>query len=156
MSRRWTGRRPESTPTTVEQLEQSLAASVASNRELRTELEAVEDHLGAVRLQLEFHKGLLVTAQAALAAKLLHAEQLERRLTAALADLKREREHTAGSCSHAAEVRDLKDTLARLEKRVHVLQQANMARDAAEFGGWESDAEIPAAPEPKALKRRRI
>jgi len=135
--------------------EQALAASVAANRELRAELDAAEKKLVAERAQLEFHKGVLVAVRTELAEKGERTRQLEQRVESLTRDLARERAHTAGSCSHYADLKAMGVQVTALERRVDELQQANMARDVAVLPGWESVAAIPAAPQRRALGRGR-
>lgn len=147
MSRRWIPRRTE--PDTAdlpaaEPLEQALVRSITTNRELRAELEAAETKLAATEAQLEFHKGALVDTKVKLGLKADAVDRLERRVAVLVADLDRERKHTAGSCSHAAELRTMGTQVTALEKRVHDLQQANMARD-VECLDWEPVATVPVA-----------
>lgn len=135
--------------------EQALAASVAANRELRAELDVAEKKLAAERAQLEFHKGVLVAVRTELAEKATTTRHLEQRVDSLTRELMRERAHTAGSCSHAAELRELKSTMTALERRVHELQQANMNRDLFELSARGLVAEISAGPALKALGRGR-
>lgn len=105
--------------------EQALAASVAANRELRAELETAEKKLAAEQAQLEFHRTELHKAKVELGLKKETIERQERRIDSLTHRLRVEQEHTAGSCSHAADLRELKVTLTALERRVHELQAAN-------------------------------
>ena len=117
--------------------EQALAASVAANRELRAELDAAEKRLtdadkahAATQRQLNFQRDEAREARADLAAQITHTEQLERRVGSLAYRLKLERDHTAGSCSHAAELRAMGVQVSALERRVAELQRINQGYDA--------------------------
>lgn len=138
--------------------EQALAASVAANRELRAELEIAEKKLAAEQRQLEFHRNELVETKVALDIKTEQTTALQRRVNSLAHWLRVEQEHTAGSCSHATELRDLKGTLTALEQRVRDLQTANEGwyrheHDAA-FPPEESRASVAATTVLRALGRK--
>lgn len=137
-------------------VEQALAASVAANRDLRAELDAAEKKLAATQAQLEFHQTQLRETKVTLGLKEETVERQTRRIDSLIHRLKVEREHTAGSCSHAADVRDLKGTLTALERRVAELQRVNESYEAP---GWlppvDAPAALPSAPSRLALGRKR-
>jgi chromosome segregation ATPase len=145
VSRRWIPRRTE--PDTAERpaaesIEQALVTAIASNRQLRVELDAAEAKLVATQAQLDFHKGALVDVKVKLGLTTDAADRLERRVDNLTHQLKQERDHTAGSCSHAAELRYVKGTLTDLEGRVRDLQRINEGYEAP---GWLPRTE-PVAP----------
>jgi len=128
--------------------EQALAASVAANRQLRAELDAAEKKLAesekilrAERRQLDFHRAELVTTEAALAEQRLQADQLQHRVDSLAHRLELERDHTAGSCSHAADLKAMGEQVTALERRVAELQRANEGHESL---GW---AARPVAPQ---------
>jgi chromosome segregation ATPase len=148
MSRRWIPRRTE--PDTAgqpatESVEQALITSITTNRQLRAELDAVETKLTATQAQLEFHKGALVDAKVKLGLTTDAVERLELRLSVLVADLDRERKHTVGSCSHAADLKTMGAHVGALEKRVAELQHVNE--------GYEAPGWLPRT-EPAATTRR--
>lgn len=158
MSRRWTGRRPE---TAAAELSEALSASsarnltlCADNETLRRDADDTAVMREADKKQMAFLREELARARADRSAETQRADGVDRRLAAMAADLKREREHTAGSCSHAAELRAMGIQVGALERRVHELQQANMSRDVAEIIGWEPVATLPSG-DRKALRRGR-
>jgi len=156
MPRRWRNRRPDP----AEQRAVALAAAnlrlcaaldeaTDARRLLLRDVETLHEKRDGDRKQLAWHKEQLAAAQADRAMETLRADQAERRLEPLAAGLRREREHTAGSCSHAAELKAMHAQVVALEKRVHDLQQANMAKDVTVLAGWETSPF-------RAAKRRRV
>lgn len=137
MPRRLRKSRPVTTP---DVLRAELAESNAHNRELTAENERLRAELSDMRtkldkavFQLDWHRGELSRVKVLLSSEERRVDALQRTASADAAALKREREHVAGSCSHAADLRDLKRTLTALEKRVAELQAAN---EGYEAHGW--------------------
>lgn len=137
MPRRLRKSRPVTTP---DVLRAELAESNAHNRELAAENERLRAELSDMRtkfdkavFQLDWHRGELARVKVLLSSEERRVDALQRTASADAAALKREREHVAGSCSHAADLRDLNRTLTALEARVAELQAVNEGYEAR---GW--------------------
>lgn len=134
MSRRFIARRAE--PDTVEQQDTALD----DRRQLRTDYDALRKKLDGTEAQLRWHKEQLTDAQLATRVAKLRIEELDLELAVKAADLDREREHTAGFCSHAAELRGLKRAMSALETRVAELQRGNEGHESL---GWSPRPTTP-------------
>lgn len=141
-------------------LRAELAESNAHNRELAAENERLRAELSDMRtkfdktvFQLDWHRGELSRVKVLLSSEERRVDALQRTASADAAALKKEREHVAGSCSHAADLRAMSQQVAALERRVHELQQASIARDVFELPGWEPVVALPSGPDRKALRR---
>lgn len=158
MPRRWRGRHTDP----AEQRALSLAAAnlklcaqldeaTDARRLLLRDVETLHEKRDGDRKQLAFLRTELTTAQTDRAAETVRADRAERRAEALAEALKREQEHVAGSCSHAADLKAMHAQVGALEQRVHELQQANMGRDVPEIIGW--GPALTAGPVRRALKR---